>query len=37
MPLKGPLAGTPTEAWVRYNPAGYQAPPRRHRAGARAI
>ncbi|PYM06098.1 MAG: gamma carbonic anhydrase family protein [Candidatus Rokuibacteriota bacterium] len=35
--VKGPLAGTPAEAWVRKNPAGYQALARRHKAGARPI
>ena len=33
--VKGPLTGTPAEAWVRNNPAGYQSLARRHKAGAR--
>ena len=33
--VKGPLAGTPAEAWVRNNPAGYQSLARRHKAGVR--
>ena len=31
--VKGPLAGTAAERWVRVNPAAYQALARRHRAG----
>jgi carbonic anhydrase/acetyltransferase-like protein (isoleucine patch superfamily) len=31
--VKGPLAGTPAEFWVKANPAGYQALAQRHRAG----
>jgi carbonic anhydrase/acetyltransferase-like protein (isoleucine patch superfamily) len=31
--VKGPLAGTAAERWVRVNPATYQALARRHRAG----
>ncbi len=31
--VKGPLAGTPAEWWVRVNPSGYQALARRHKAG----
>jgi carbonic anhydrase/acetyltransferase-like protein (isoleucine patch superfamily) len=31
--VKGPLAGTPAEQWVRINPAGYQALAQRHRMG----
>lgn len=31
--VKGPLAGTPAEFWVRANPAGYQALAQRHRTG----
>ena len=31
--VKGPLAGTPAERWVRANPSGYQALAQRHRAG----
>ena len=30
--VRGPLAGTPAEGWVRANPAGYQALARRHKA-----
>jgi carbonic anhydrase/acetyltransferase-like protein (isoleucine patch superfamily) len=33
--VKGPLAGTPAEQWVRMNPAGYQALAERHRVGVR--
>lgn len=35
--VKRPLAGTPAEAWVRNNPAGYQALARRHKAGAHPV
>jgi carbonic anhydrase/acetyltransferase-like protein (isoleucine patch superfamily) len=31
--VKGPLAGTAAERWVRVNPAGYQALAQRHRTG----
>lgn len=31
--VKGPLAGTPAEFWVKANPAGYQALAQRHRTG----
>jgi carbonic anhydrase/acetyltransferase-like protein (isoleucine patch superfamily) len=31
--VRGPLAGTPAEFWVRNNPAGYQALAQRHKAG----
>lgn len=31
--VKGPLAGTPAEHWVKVNPAGYQALAQRHRTG----
>ena len=31
--VKGPLAGTPAEFWVRANPAGYQALAQRHKVG----
>ncbi len=31
--VRGPLAGTPAEFWVRANPAGYQALAQRHRTG----
>lgn len=35
--VKGPLAGTPAERWVRANPAGYQALAQRHRAGVAPV
>jgi len=35
--VKGPLAGTPAEFWVRANPAGYQALAQRHRLGAKPV
>ena len=31
--VKGPLAGTPAEFWVRANPGGYQALAQRHKVG----
>jgi carbonic anhydrase/acetyltransferase-like protein (isoleucine patch superfamily) len=31
--VRGPVAGTPAERWVRANPDAYQALARRHRAG----
>jgi hypothetical protein len=31
--VRGPLAGTPAEYWVRVNPEAYQALAQRHRAG----
>ena len=31
--VKGPLAGTPAEFWVKANPQGYQALAERHRVG----
>jgi carbonic anhydrase/acetyltransferase-like protein (isoleucine patch superfamily) len=31
--LRGPLAGTPAEWWVRANPEGYQRLAQRHKAG----
>jgi carbonic anhydrase/acetyltransferase-like protein (isoleucine patch superfamily) len=31
--VRGPLAGTPAERWVRMNPTGYQALAQRHKAG----
>jgi carbonic anhydrase/acetyltransferase-like protein (isoleucine patch superfamily) len=34
--IKGPLAGTPAERWVRVNPAAYQDLARRHRSGISA-
>ena len=30
--VRGPLAGTPAERWVRVNPEGYQALAQRHKA-----
>jgi carbonic anhydrase/acetyltransferase-like protein (isoleucine patch superfamily) len=33
--VKGPIAGTSAEAWVRANPAAYRALARRHQAGVR--
>jgi carbonic anhydrase/acetyltransferase-like protein (isoleucine patch superfamily) len=35
--VKGPVAGTPAEFWVRANPAGYQALAQRHRVGIAAV
>jgi carbonic anhydrase/acetyltransferase-like protein (isoleucine patch superfamily) len=35
--VKGPLAGTPAEFWVRANPSGYQALAARHKAGISPI
>lgn len=34
--VRGPLAGTPAEHWVRVNPAGYQALAQRHKASIEA-
>jgi carbonic anhydrase/acetyltransferase-like protein (isoleucine patch superfamily) len=31
--VRGPLAGTPAEHWVRRNPEGYQKLAQRHKAG----
>jgi carbonic anhydrase/acetyltransferase-like protein (isoleucine patch superfamily) len=31
--IRGPLAGTPAERWVKANPGGYQALAQRHKAG----
>jgi carbonic anhydrase/acetyltransferase-like protein (isoleucine patch superfamily) len=31
--VRGPLAGTPAEFWVRANPSAYQALAQRHKAG----
>lgn len=31
--IRGPLAGTPAERWVKVNPVGYQALAQRHRVG----
>jgi carbonic anhydrase/acetyltransferase-like protein (isoleucine patch superfamily) len=35
--VKGPLAGTAAERWVRVNPEAYQALARRHRAGVTPV
>jgi carbonic anhydrase/acetyltransferase-like protein (isoleucine patch superfamily) len=35
--VKGPLAGTPAEEWVKRNPQGYQALAQRHKAGVQAV
>ncbi|MCI0546782.1 MAG: gamma carbonic anhydrase family protein [Candidatus Rokubacteria bacterium] len=35
--VKGPLAGTAAERWVRMNPTAYQALATRHRLGVRAV
>ena len=35
--VRGPLAGTPAEFWVRANPGGYQALAQRHRQGIKLI
>ena len=35
--VKGPLAGTPAELWVKANPQGYQALAQRHRAGVAPV
>ena len=35
--VKGPLAGTPAEFWVRVNPEAYQALAQRHRVGIAAV
>ena len=35
--VKGPLAGTPAEFWVRANPTGYQALAQRHRSGVKPV
>ncbi|HEU5321688.1 MAG TPA: gamma carbonic anhydrase family protein [Methylomirabilota bacterium] len=35
--VKGPLAGTPAEYWVRVNPEAYQALAQRHRAGVQEV
>jgi carbonic anhydrase/acetyltransferase-like protein (isoleucine patch superfamily) len=35
--VKGPLAGTQGELWVRMNPAGYQALAKRHKDGVQAV
>ena len=35
--VKGPLAGTPAEEWVKRNPQGYQALAQRHKAGVSPV
>jgi carbonic anhydrase/acetyltransferase-like protein (isoleucine patch superfamily) len=35
--VKGPLAGTPAEFWVRANPSGYQALAQRHKIGVSPV
>jgi carbonic anhydrase/acetyltransferase-like protein (isoleucine patch superfamily) len=35
--VRGPLAGTPAEHWVRANPGGYQALAQRHKAGVKPL
>src|SRR5262245_49522433 len=35
--IKGPLAGTPAEEWVKRNPQGYQALAQRHKAGVNPV
>ena len=35
--IKGPLAGTPAEEWVKRNPQGYQALAQRHKAGVSPV
>src|SRR5512145_3409050 len=35
--VKGPLAGTPAEFWVKANPLGYQALAQRHRNGVKPL
>jgi carbonic anhydrase/acetyltransferase-like protein (isoleucine patch superfamily) len=35
--VRGPLAGTPAEFWVRANPTGYQALAQRHRVGVEPV
>jgi carbonic anhydrase/acetyltransferase-like protein (isoleucine patch superfamily) len=35
--VKGPLAGTPAEFWVKANPTGYQALAQRHRTGVQPV
>jgi carbonic anhydrase/acetyltransferase-like protein (isoleucine patch superfamily) len=35
--VRGPVAGTPAERWVRVNPQAYQALAQRHRAGIVAL
>jgi carbonic anhydrase/acetyltransferase-like protein (isoleucine patch superfamily) len=35
--VRGPVAGTPAERWVKVNPEAYQALARRHKAGTGAL
>jgi carbonic anhydrase/acetyltransferase-like protein (isoleucine patch superfamily) len=35
--VKGPVAGTAAEFWVRANPSGYQALAQRHKSGVAAV
>ncbi len=35
--VRGPLAGTPAEFWVRANPGGYQALAQRHKQGVKTV
>ncbi len=35
--VRGPVAGTPAEHWVRVNPDAYQALAQRHKAGIAAV
>jgi hypothetical protein len=35
--VKGPLAGTPAEEWVKRNPQGYQALAQRHKVGVQPV
>ncbi|MBI4636179.1 MAG: gamma carbonic anhydrase family protein [Candidatus Rokubacteria bacterium] len=35
--VRGPLAGTPAEFWVRVNPSGYQALAQRHKASVQPL
>ena len=35
--VRGPVAGTPAERWVRVNPHAYQALAQRHKAGIAAL
>ncbi len=35
--VKGPLAGTPAEEWVKRNPEGYAALAQRHKAGVTGV
>jgi carbonic anhydrase/acetyltransferase-like protein (isoleucine patch superfamily) len=35
--IRGPLAGTPAERWVKANPSGYQALAQRHKVGVTPV